>query len=49
MILAYAKTIYGLQNGNKVSYDDLKNHIDQNAFRQTTFLSSNLTTHFGKK
>ena len=35
MILANAKTIYGLQNGNKVSYDDLKKHIDTNAFRQT--------------
>lgn len=35
MVLANAKTIYGLQNGNKVSYDDLKNHIDTTTARQS--------------
>jgi len=35
MVLANAKTIYGLQNGNKVSYDDLKNHIDTSTTRQS--------------
>ena len=28
MLLANAKTIYGLQNENKISFNDLKNHID---------------------
>ena len=35
MVLANAKTIYGLQNENKVSYNDLKKHIDINTFRQS--------------
>lgn len=35
MVLANAKTIYGLQNENKVSYNDLKNYIDTNVSRQS--------------
>jgi hypothetical protein len=35
MVLVNAKTIYGLQNRNKISYDNLKNHIDTSTTRKS--------------